>query len=124
MPVFFLKLVSFAGLFFPKEKSKALARKMCKCTVRFGHTVTIFLLLECCEKRQEEKEEQCVEHAHEALEQGEIPGYYLVPGEIERLKTHESQRSRDKSQEYTCEVVSSHISPKSDKVSLRKPTLF
>ena len=75
-----------------------------------------FLFLEGCEKRQEEKEEQRVEHAHEALKRGEISGYDLVPGEIERLKAYESQRSRDKSQEYTCEVVSSHISPKSDKV--------
>lgn len=75
-----------------------------------------FLLLECRKKRQEEDKEQRVKDAHEALERGEISGDYLIPGEIERLKAYESQRSRDKSQEYTCEVVSSHISPKSDKV--------
>ena len=86
-------------------------REICEKAVCGKTPVDPFLLLECCEKRQEEKEEQCVEHAHEALERGEVSGDYLVPSEIERLKTYESQRSRDKSQEYTCEVVSSHISP-------------
>lgn len=45
MPAFFFELAFFAKLSFLKE---SLPSKMRKCSVRFCHPVTIFLLLESC----------------------------------------------------------------------------